>query len=42
MKRRIRGGLSKLLHRSVSEKVIRSTKAMVLTFLVEHERKLQK
>jgi len=41
MKRRIRGGLSKLLHRSVSEKVIRSTKAMVLTFLVEHERKLQ-
>ncbi|MEM3608253.1 MAG: universal stress protein [Candidatus Bathyarchaeia archaeon] len=41
MKRKVRGGLSKLLHRSVSEKVIRSTKAMVLTFLVEHARKLQ-
>lgn len=36
MKRKIRGGLSKLLHKSVSEKVIRLTNAMVLTFLVEH------
>ncbi|MEM2122835.1 MAG: universal stress protein [Candidatus Bathyarchaeia archaeon] len=41
MKRKIRSGLSRLLHRSVSEKVIRSTKAMVLTFLVEHVKKLQ-
>ncbi|MGC8849769.1 MAG: universal stress protein [Candidatus Bathyarchaeia archaeon] len=41
MKRKIRGGLSKLFHRSVSEKVIRSTKAMVLTFLVEHVKELQ-
>jgi len=36
MKRKIRGGLSKLFHRSVSERVIRLTNAMVLTFLVEH------
>lgn len=35
MKRKIRGGIAKLFHKSTSEAVIRSVKCLVLTTLVE-------
>lgn len=40
MKRKIRSGLAKLLHKSVSEVVIRSTNSMVLIILVENVKRL--
>ena len=41
MKRKLRGRFEKLFHKSITEEVIRNTKCMVLTFLIDEKRALR-